>query len=229
MNSGIRIALLALLLPVAPVHAADDASAAWGIVSVSGPIEPQGQVTRWRYDGQAQWRNFDRGAGGNRYVLRGSASLAWRENLALTVGYDFHQLDPDGAAAIDEHRLWQQLGWKALRWNWGSLALRTRLEERMVEDSDDVGLRLRQQLALTVPLPALDLSVIASTEPFVNVNSTDYGADSGFDRIRSYLGVRMPMTDTSALEAGYLHDYIERGGQPDALNHTALLHLRFTF
>jgi hypothetical protein len=92
-----------------------------------------------------------------------------------------------------------------------------------------VGLRFRQLVQLAVPLPAQDVTLVASAEHFTNFDDTDYGARSGFDQLRSYLGVRMPMTERAALEAGYMNQLVNRSGQRDAVNHTAMLHLRLSF
>lgn len=227
-----RIALAAALLVAtasSAALAADEDSAAWGILSAAGRIEPGGQTSPWRYSFATQWRHFDRGSGADQYLLRSSLGYDLNPRMSLWLGYDFFHTDPDGGLSRDEHRFWQQFQWSALRWEWGSLSLRTRLEERNLERADDLGFRLRQQVLLAVPLPAQDVTLIGSTEHFTNLKDTDYGARSGFDQLRSYLGVRMPMSERAALEAGYMHQWIKRGGVPDAVNHTAMLHLQLRF
>jgi len=39
----------------------------------------------------------------------------------------------------------------------------------------------------------------------------------------------MPFTEKSSFEAGYMHQLINRASGTDAVNHTAMLHLRVKF
>lgn len=225
-----RPLLVALMLVLAaPATAADDDSAAWAIVSGSGRIEPGGQATPWRYALDAAWRDFNRAPGLQQYVLGGSVGYDLNPAMTLSAGYSFYLSDPGAGSDRNEHRLMQQFQWRAARWDWGKLSLRTRLEQRFREHSDDTGLRLRQKVALAVPLTAHDVTLLVSTEHFTNLNDTDYGAQSGFGQLRSYLGFRMPMTERSALDAGYMHQWINRSGSADRVNHTAMLQLRLRF
>ena len=227
-----RIALAAGLIAclVSPLAlTADDDSAAWAIVSAAGRFDSAGEASPWRWSAASQWRAFERGSGSDQYVVRGGVGYDFRPRMSLWAGYDYFYTDPDGGSGRYEHRFWQQFLWSAARWDWGSLSLRTRLEERNLEDASDAGFRLRQLVQLAVPLPARELTLIASTEHFTNLDDTDYGARAGFDQLRSYAGVRMPVTERSSLEAGYMNQWINRSGNRDAVNHTAMLHLRLSF
>ena len=228
-NISRAVAAAAGLLACQPLIAADDDSAAWATVSAAGRIEPAGEASRWRYNVTGQWRHLERGSDVDTYLLRSSLGYDVNSSMSLWGGYDFFVNDPGGGGTRQEHRFWQQFSWSAARWDWGSLSLRTRLEQRNLENSSDVGLRFRQLVQLAVPLPAQDVTLVASAEHFTNFDDTDYGARSGFDQLRSYLGVRMPMTERAALEAGYMNQLVNRSGQRDAVNHTAMLHLRLSF
>ena len=227
MKNVILIAALASGLVALPpaARAADDANGAWGIVSTSGTITQAGQPTRWRYGFDAQWRHFDRGNGSDQYVLRPSVGYQLKPGLTAWAGYGYFLSDPNGGSDRYEHRWWQQLSWSVRTWDWGSLSLRTRLEERIVEDASDTGLRFRQMIQLAVPFPAQDVTLITSVEHYTNLRDTDWGARSGFDQLRSYIGVQLPMSDRFTLEAGYMNQYINRNSV-DAVNHLAMLHLR---
>lgn len=227
--AGLTVIAVASLWCAQPAHAVDDDSAWWGIVSAAGRFRPDGQASPWRYSAMGQWRSFDRGAGSDTYLLRGSIGYDLNPRMSLWAGYDFFVNDPDAAPTRNENRYWQQFLWNAAGWDWGRLTLRTRLEERDLERSGDIGLRFRQLVELAVPVPAHDVTAILSTEHFTNFDDTDYGGLSGFDQLRSYLGVRMPMTERSALQFGYMHQLINRSGASDAVNHTAMLQLRLSF
>jgi len=227
-RAHLPVACATLLLLASAAAANDEDTGAWAIVSTSDGIAWHGEPTAWRYAADAQWRHFNRGAGSNQYVLRPAIGYVLRNEVALWAGYGYFLTAPDSGSNRYEHRWWQQVAWPAHRWDWGTLSLRTRLEERIVEHGDDTGLRLRQQVQLLVPLAGSDLSLAASVEPYVNLRDTDWGARSGLDQNRSYIGLRMPMSDAVSLEAGYMHQYIRRSG-PDVVNHLGVLHLRVRF
>lgn len=223
------VAAAASLLTCDALLAADDDSAAWGIASAAGRFEPAGEPSRWRYNVIGQWRNFDRGSGADQYLLRGGVGYDLNPTMTLWGGYDYFLTDPNALPTRDEHRFWQQFSWDAASWDWGALSLYARLEQRNLERSNDVGLALRQFVQLTVPVPAQDITVVSWIEHFINLNDTDYGGRTGFAELRSYVGVRMPMTEYSALEAGYMNQLLNRSAERDAVNHTAMLHLRLSF
>jgi hypothetical protein len=95
-----------------------------------------------------------------------------------------------------------------------------------METGSDTGLRFRQQAQLAVPLRDDDLTLMLAVEPFFNLRNTDWGASSGFDQSRFYVGIRMPMTEKVSLEAGYLNLYMRRAHAENDTNHIAILHFR---
>ncbi|MDZ7770682.1 MAG: DUF2490 domain-containing protein [Woeseiaceae bacterium] len=207
--------------------ATDDDTGIWGIASTGDTIRLNNQPTNWQYAIDGQLRRFNRGSGSNTYLLRPAIGYVLENNVSLWAGYARVVNDPDDGSTRHENRWWQQAAWTARRWDWGTLSLRSRLEFRFIEGSNDTGTRFRQQVQLTAPIRNSDLSLVLSLEPFVNLRGTDWGAAGGFDQNRTYAGVRMPMTDSLSLEAGYMHQYIRRAGAEDAVNHVGLLHLRF--
>ncbi len=222
---SILAALCAVTAFIPIANAADDANGIWGIVSTSDSIYSAGEKTRWRYGFDAQWRHSERGSGSDQYVLRPSVGYDLKPGMSVWAGYGYFLSDPNGGSDRYEHRWWQQLSWSAASWDWGSLSLRTRLEERILENASDTGLRLRQQVQLAVPFANQNVTLFTSIEHYTNLRDTDWGARSGFDQLRTYAGVRMPMTEKLSLEAGYMNQYINRNGG-DVVNHLAMLHLR---
>lgn len=209
--------------------ASDDDTGAWAILSTSNSIYRDGQETDWRYGFDTQFRHFNRGNGSNQYVLRPSIGYVLQNKVSLWAGYGYFLTDPDGGSSRHEHRWWQQVQLPARQYERFSLTLRTRLEERVIENADDTGLRLRQQFQAAAPIGNGELSLILSLEPFFNLRDTDAGARSGFDQNRTYAGIRMPLANSASLEAGYMHQYINRSGAEDAVNHLGMLHLRVKF
>ena len=221
--------VLTLAVSLNVAQAADDDNALWTILSTADRIRSDGENTRWRYTATAQWRAFQRGNGSDQYLLRGSIGYDLRPDVRLSLGYDYFRTDPDGGSSKYERRPWQQLAWTARRWDWGSLLLRWRLEERDLEGASDTGIRFRQMAQITRPLVNHDVTTVYSVELFANVNDTDAGARSGLDQLRAYAGLRMPMTDKTSLEAGYMLQHINRPSGRDFVNHTGMLHLRIRF
>ncbi|ANO51653.1 DUF2490 domain-containing protein [Woeseia oceani] len=227
-----KLTLLATVILASAVstttHAADEANGFWGILSASDNIQRAGTKTRWRYGLDMQWRHSERGSGSDQYVLRPSLGYDLNPNITVWAGYGYFLTEPNVGSNRYEHRWWQQINWTAKRLNWGTLSFRTRLEERDLERARDIGLRFRQQLQLAMPLPAWQLTLITSIEHYSNLRDTDWGARSGFDRLRSYAGVRMPVSEKLALEFGYMNQWVNRG-EEDAVNHLAVLRLRAKF
>lgn len=228
------VALAGVLLLVASVtwqtaQAADNENAVWSIVSTSDKFRKNGTDTRWRYGIATQWRSFQRGNGSDQYLLRSSIGYDLRPQVTVWGGFDYFVTNPDGGSSRNERRYWQQLSWSAYRFDWGSLSLRWRLEQRDLENGDELGWRIRNQAQLAIPVKSQDLTTILSMEHFAYLNDTDWGARSGFDQLRFYGGVRLPLTDRSSFEAGYMHQFINRASGVDAVNHTLMLHLRVKF
>ncbi len=58
-----------------------------------------------------------------------------------------------------------------------------------------------------------------SSELFWALNDTDWGARSGFDQVRSFGGVEVPVGGKSTLELGYLNQTINDPGGQRRMNH----------
>ncbi len=92
-----------------------------------------------------------------------------------------------------------------------SLQSRTRFEQRFHRSGGDVGFRLRQFVrANWRPSAKVPIGVAFWDEIFVGLNDTDWGAPSGIDQNRAFLGPFLQMTPWARLEAGYLFVYLDR-------------------
>ncbi len=71
-----------------------------------------------------------------------------------------------------------------------------------------------------------DLSLIGYDELFFGLNDTDWGARSGFDRNRLFLGVGWRLGKSRhSLEIGYLNQYIDSTFASDLMEHILSLNL----
>lgn len=215
------------LLGGAPPHAADDAFGAWGIVTVADGFGGETNTRQWRYAFDAQYRYLDRSGGVEALLLRPALGLQVNKNWSVFAGYAYLVAEPFTGNSREEHRLWQQAAWTVALRDRSSLRLRTWLEERWLDTGDDVGLRLRQQIQWSRPLPGnARRRLILSLEPFFNIGRTDWGAEPGLAQLRAYIGVSVPLNDRITLETGYMPQLVRQKGRMDLLNHVISFNFR---
>lgn len=114
-------------------------------------------------------------------------------------GIDFH-----------ENRIWEQWG---LTRDYGDtmVLFRSRLEQRFVSVGNDAGWRFRQMIRLQRPFRGHDkLMWVAWDEIFFHLNNTDWGARTGYNQNRVFVGIgREPrLTGRRRTEIGYLYQQI---------------------
>ena len=157
-------------------------------------------------------------------IVRLGVGYRVRDNAVAWVGYHYQDVERDGRPGTTEHRGWQQLSLTLGPAFGGAFSARTRVEQRFVSSGGDVGWRLRQQLRYARPIMEdPDVSFVAHAEVFVALNDTDWGASGGFDRLRSFAGVSIPMHETASLEIGYLNQFDDRA--VDRIDHVLSLTL----
>lgn len=122
------------------------------------------------------------------------------------------------------------------------LVSRTRIERRNLDGSSDTGWRARQRLGLDFALPPEGATLVTHVEAMFNLNDTDVGPPSGFDRTRAYAGASFPIARiatcaasgpsgspcgplTVRLEAGYMNQWRVQRAREDGMDHIALLSL----
>lgn len=98
-----------------------------------------------------------------------------------------------------------------------------------MEDASDTAYRLRQMLRVTRPFasnPAL--SLVVWDEVMFYFNDTDWGARSGFDQNRLFLGASWQVNPTAKLEVGYINQYIN-AAKVDKENYVLAATIGFNF
>lgn len=99
---------------------------------------------------------------------------------------------------------------------------RLRFEQRFNSSGGEIGFRLRPRLAWDTALGAGPLHLFATSEHFVNLNSTAWGARGGYERMRNAVGIAIPLGGTLKGEIGYLNQYrFGRDGARDQMDHVA--------
>jgi hypothetical protein len=149
--------------------------------------------------------------------------------LRLGVGYSYVPSYEDGRLATREHRMRQQALIDLGEVGGGELAMRMRLEQRWRDDGDDIKLRFRPRVTWTRPIGPEGLAVRLMHESFYNVNDTDWGGESRYDRMRNQVALRRDFGPVVTGEFGYLNQYRFGRGEPDGVDHALTLSLTFGF
>lgn len=185
------------------------------------------EESRWKWWFDGQLRFVDDIDGLNQSIVRPGVGRKLHKNLVGWTGYAWIHTTSISMAEFEEHRIWQQLTWSTSNELW-TLALRPRFEQRLVETGDDVGLRFRQFARVQRKLPSFPrLSLVCWDEVFFNMNDTDWGAESGFDQNRVFVGVGIKRHARSRLrtEIGYLNQSIDLPTNPNRSNHILAINL----
>ena len=152
-------------------------------------------------------------------IIRPGIGYEIRPGLSVWAGYARIE-SITAASKVGENRIWQQLIWVPGKLFDGTIISRTRLEERFAGNGNGTGWRVRQLLRYQRPFQAGgDLSLIATSETYLALSDTDWGARQGFDQVRNFLGVGFTAFSGARLVVGYLNQYINRIGPNERSNH----------
>lgn len=173
--------------------------------------------------------DFDRYA---QSILRITPGFEFNDSITLYFGYTWIPTFLKNGATRNEHDINQALYWKK-KSAWGGLTTRTMLEWRFVEHDSQTAARLRQKVIAKYRLAPVNphLSLVGWEELFLNINTVDWGPESGFDQNRAFAGFNWQFDQAGhyALETGYLNRFIHHADRPDTMQHMLLsgLHIRF--
>ena len=208
-----------------------DDNGLWFAAFGNGPIESTTRSSTpllWWFD--AHYRLRDDSEGFNQSILRPGLGVSLGNDQAIWAGYAWIKTSPtDGSENFDENRLWQQ--WTAAPSAGDYRFLhRSRFEQRWVETGDDVGLRWRQLHRMQKIIHRCpEWSLIAWDEIFFHLGDTDWGAETGLNQNRAFLGVGYKRWATAPVrtEVGYLNQFVRTNSSEDAMNH--ILSVNFFF
>ena len=208
-------------------HATQHEPGVWTIFSTSDSFPASGEASRWHYWFDAQARYFDVGSGTNQWLVRPAIGYEIRDGVKAWAGYArFRSRNGTGRVA-DENRYWQQLDWRAGRWQDGNISMRVRLEQRSIDVGDDLRVVFRFMTKYVRPIAGHeDRSLIISLEPFVDLRDTDWGGDAGLGQNRIFLGIGWRLGDKVSLETGYMNQLIWVDGAENRMNHLAIMTIK---
>ncbi|HEX7857371.1 MAG TPA: DUF2490 domain-containing protein [Sphingobium sp.] len=152
-------------------------------------------------------------------LIRPAIGVKLSDSLTVYQGYARVRTPVAGRVDTSEDRSFQQISWKLNK----QFSSRTRLEQRWLSTGNDMGWRLREMLRLAVPLSREKqaVSALGYVEGFFALNDTDWGARSGFDRVRTFIGAEVPIGGKSTLELGYLNQMVNQARRSDTMDHVA--------
>ena len=214
-----------LLLTVFPesdskAESVDDFGA-WGAVQGQGSfINSDSEASKWQWWMEGQGRLFNDASRLEQSIIRPGIGYKLSNQVSIWLGYAWINTSPLGEDDTDEHRIWQQLSWNDA-YSWGNLATRTRMEQRLLNNGNDTGWRFRQFLKYTHPLFSKRVYLSLWDEAFININSTDWGANSGFgqNRVFAGLGLFIDAKRRYRFELGYMNQYEHHEKSNDQMNH----------
>lgn len=189
----------------------------WGNVTAIGKFDALGitnpKLANFRWWMEGQGRFGDDSTRFSQSLIRPGLGYQIHRTTTLWVGYAWAPTTmPFASRAFDENRLWQQVLWTE-RYSFGTVALRSRFEERWVEHwkGDDTAYRFRQLARVLIPLPqAPAFGLVLANEIFVHLNAADWGPRSGFDQNRAFAGVAYTVNKNARAEIGYMNQTLNR-------------------
>ena len=216
MKAIMPLALM-LALASAPAAATSDAAELWLNPSVSFDFDGD---TGIEIETAQRLRNADDDRV-DTYFARLWLNQKMAENLTLSGAIE-RRINNGGS---DETRLIQQM-----KKSHGYLRTRLRLEQRFVDNADQMGLRVRPRLGVAVPIDTDERWAFKTdAEMFLTLQSTGNGGDTGLTGLRTQIGVSYDVTPRVTLSAAYLRqqDFDDRA--PDVVGHAPLLGIELAF
>lgn len=155
------------------------------------------------------------------YFARLWAGHRFNDNLSLEVGVEKRVNDGDA----DETRLLQQLLTRH-----GIFRNRVRLEQRFVENAPQMGLRLRTDHGVFVPLDReRKWNLRAEAEFFFTLRPTTPGSLTGFSELRTQAGLAYQLNERMSLGLLYMRQQRVRKNRPDTVGHAPLITFEYAF
>ena len=216
MSHPIRyLVALPLLALACPAFAQQEDEQLWLQVNTHVPLDTNTRVT---VEQIARFSDRQDGI----YTSEIGALIGQRisKNFELGFGYR-HVAFYNGNTGADENRFRQQvLG------TFGRFSTRFRIDERFNPRGEEVGIRIRPLLRYNQPIGSKGLAVFASHESFFIANTTKWGQVRGYERMRNWLGLVVPISPVMSADVAYLNQYrFSRGGARAQSDHALSLQL----
>ena len=150
------------------------------------------------------------------------------DGVKLTGGINRVVALEDGNVDATEWRPRQQIGFPIATIGRGALKGQLRLEQRFRSDSDDVGNRVRPKVVFEIPLRDV-LTLEIAHESYFNLNTTDFGQQSGHERMRNSATLGFSISDRISASLGYMNQYRFNPDTRDLMEHALTSGLLISF
>ncbi len=159
------------------------------------------------------------------YEIENNLLLGYKINDIVTIwaGYTHDPQYNGGNFAVMERRFRQQVTLdNVAKLGGGSLSLRVRTEQRWREGVNGTGWRVRPYAKYTLPVSADGKTTLSfGHESFINLSSTSFQAQTGYDRMRNNVALKFPLLGKLSGEVGYLNQFATVRGGRDRMDHVA--------
>jgi hypothetical protein len=224
---------------IAIVHApqclalTDDMAGSWSSVTLSGNLDalsPALNKLRWQIMNQTRTR--DDSAQGMRMsenLLFGQLGYAVDDHSSIWMGYVHDWIHPLDKLAYQENRPYEDY---LYNYSTGNLKFtgRLRLEQRIRNDTGDIGIRTRELLQMNYTLGFIDkdLSAYVGDEILEYTNKNTFGR-TGFSENRALAGLSYQFTKKIGADLGYLGQYVQNITGPDLFTHNVQFNISYKF
>jgi len=139
-------------------------------------------------------------------TVRPSLIYNFSPRASVGGGYANTTARPAVGPNLTEHRVFGQFTWNQPG-AFGTLSLRTRLEDRFIETNDGPIGRLRQQVRFSRPVhKGGRLAIVGADEILFHLNDTSRLA-KGVEQNRAFAGISHALTPSMRIDIGYLNQY----------------------
>jgi len=234
MRKWITFVLTTVL--AAPAGAAQNAFFGWYGLSAGGSLgtlSPRLEKFSWSFLNQARLSHVPQAQFADtankltENLVFVQFNYRFDDQLHVGLGYTHDWLD-----RFNENRAYEEIGWRSHPTDWGRFTTRTRLEQRVNSklDSNNMGLRIRELLQWSHPLPGWPrVDFILNDEVMWYLNSSAWRSD-GFAENRAFAGFGIPLAAKIRLTVGYLNQFVRKGtSKASQLNHALFVNVGFHF
>lgn len=191
-------------------------------------VSPNLNNLRWQLTEQALTRDdSETGTRLSENQLSGQIGQQINSNAAIWIGYLHNWSYPLNSHGLHENRTYQDL---VLNTALGELNLtaRSRFDQRIRDDNNQTGYRIRQSIVINYPLSSINknLSLFLGDELYSYVNNSAFGT-SGLSENRAQIGFAFQFNQKITTEIGYVADYLYSKTGNDMLVNNLLFNIRY--
>jgi len=233
VNRSKVLPIIAMACTQASMAATDNMAGTWNSITLSGDFDKVSkdlQNFHWLILEQARTRDDSpKGMRFSENLLFGQVGYSINKNASVWLGYTHDWLHPLDKSAAQESRPYQDFVWKS---SFDDLKFmsRSRLEQRILQNTGNVGVRARQLFQVSYPLKFIDkdLSFYAGDEVLCYLNENTFGR-TGFSENRAFGGASYQFTKHLGADLGYMGQFIDNKGPVNTFTHNVQFNIRYQF